>query len=326
MLQLSKTSSQEELKDYFSGVMTLAQSKEKFPVNLDDVWPLVYTTKGHAVEALTGTDQFIEGWDYVLNKESKEVFTENRKNPSEEIKDLGGRPTDNYFLTLSCLEFFIARKVRAVFDVYRKVFHVATQQTEGLLLSSIATGEPILTKATDVEYIAGYIAEAYRKSASGDQFPINLLSVYALRIATMDEAIKELRTPLYDYHEDEDYIVKKEEKAGYYLSINGFIKLMGGANAVVTRAYEVAVCKGWIDEVPKIMQIDRKVNKLKKAYKSKKINRFPGTKVEQVSEIIDRLISLQQQVEYSEEFMPIHESLSSILELKKFLDNIQEEE
>ena len=259
-------------------------------------------------------------------RERKEVFPKFEENLSEEIKDLGGRPVENYFLTLSCLEFFIARKVRSVFEVYRKVFHVATQQTEGLLLSAIAIHEPILTKTTDVEYIAGYIAESYRKSASGEQFPINLLSVYALRIATMDDAIKELRTPLYDYKEGEDYIVKKEEKAGYYLSINGFIKLMGGANAVVTRAYEVAVCKGWIDEVPKIMQIDRKVNKLKKTYKSKKINRFPGTKVEQVAEIVDRIISLHQQMEYSEEFTPLHESLSSMLELKKFLDNIQEEE
>lgn len=326
MLQLSKTSSQEELKDYFAGVMTLARSSEQFPVNLDDVWPLVYERKDIAVRELKKSDMFFEGEDYISEKERKEVFHQNVENPSEDIKDLGGRPTDTYYLSLSCLEWFIARKVRSVFEVYRKVFHVATQQTEGLLLSAIAINEPILTKTTDVEYIAGYIAEAYRKSASGEQFPINLLSVYALRIATMDEAIKELRTPLYDYKEGEDYIVKKEEKAGYYLSINGFIKLMGGANAVVTRAYEVAVCKGWIDEVPKIMQIDRKVNKLKKSYKSKKINRFPGTKVEQISEIIDRLISLQQQVEYSEEFMPIHESLSSILELKKFLDNIQEEE
>ena len=326
MLQLRKESSQEELKDYFAGVMTLARSSEQFPVNLDDVWPLAYSMKQHAVASLKESTMFFEGEDYIVVKGNETIFTENRENKSNEKEETRGRKEDNYYLSLPCLEWFIARKVRSVFEVYRKVFHVATQQTEGLLLSAIAIHEPILTKTTDVEYIAGYIAEAYRKSASGEQFPINLLSVYALRIATMDEAIKELRTPLYDYHEGEDYIVKKEEKAGYYLSINGFIKLMGGANAVVTRAYEVAVCKGWIDEVPKIMQIDRKVNKLKKSYKSKKINRFPGTKVEQVSEIIDRLISLQQQVEYSEEFMPIHESLSSILELKKFLDNIREEE
>ncbi|MER8077740.1 hypothetical protein ABS235_19910, partial [Acinetobacter pittii] len=31
----------------------------------------------------------------------------------------GGRPTNEYKLTVSCMEFFIARKVRPVFDVYR---------------------------------------------------------------------------------------------------------------------------------------------------------------------------------------------------------------
>lgn len=35
----------------------------------------------------------------------------------------GGRPTNVYMLSVPCLEFFIARKVRPVFEVYRKVFH-----------------------------------------------------------------------------------------------------------------------------------------------------------------------------------------------------------
>lgn len=33
-----------------------------------------------------------------------------------------------YKLSISCLEYFIARKVRPVFDVYRQVFHKATEQ------------------------------------------------------------------------------------------------------------------------------------------------------------------------------------------------------
>lgn len=35
----------------------------------------------------------------------------------------GGRPKDVYKLSIPCLEFFIARKVRPVFEVYRQVFH-----------------------------------------------------------------------------------------------------------------------------------------------------------------------------------------------------------
>lgn len=34
-----------------------------------------------------------------------------------------GRPTDDYYLTSACLEYFVARKVRPVFEVYRRVFH-----------------------------------------------------------------------------------------------------------------------------------------------------------------------------------------------------------
>ena len=90
MLQLRKESSQEELKDYFAGVMTLARSSEQFPVNLDDVWPLVYVSKGDAVRALKKSDLFIEGVDYISEKEREEVFCTNAKNLSEEIKDLGG--------------------------------------------------------------------------------------------------------------------------------------------------------------------------------------------------------------------------------------------
>ena len=40
----------------------------------------------------------------------------------EDFKDLGGRPVETYYLSIPCLEFFIARKVRPVFEVYRTVF------------------------------------------------------------------------------------------------------------------------------------------------------------------------------------------------------------
>lgn len=122
VIQLTKKSSESEIKAYFTEVLKLAQSKEQFPVNLDDVWPLVYTEKGKAVRALKNCDLFIQGIDYqVLRTDAestKEVFAQNGKN-------LGGRPTETYLLSLPCLEFFIARKVRPVFDVYREVFHKA---------------------------------------------------------------------------------------------------------------------------------------------------------------------------------------------------------
>ena len=42
---LSKSSSNDEIKAYFLEVSRLSKSNEEFPVDLDDVWPLVYKRK-----------------------------------------------------------------------------------------------------------------------------------------------------------------------------------------------------------------------------------------------------------------------------------------
>lgn len=109
---LTKQSAETEIRAYFEGVMRLSQTNEQFPVNLDEVWPLVYSHRKDAIATLKRT--FIENVDY-------QVSRENPQNP------IGGRPTEDYHLSLSCLEYFIARKVRPVFEVYRKVFHKAAE-------------------------------------------------------------------------------------------------------------------------------------------------------------------------------------------------------
>lgn len=98
---------QQQIKDYFDGVLKLYKSGEEFPVNLDYVWPLAYGRKSDAVEALQ--KNFMQDIDY-------QVLRQNPQNPN------GGRPVDEYHLTIECLEYFIARKVREVFNVYRTVF------------------------------------------------------------------------------------------------------------------------------------------------------------------------------------------------------------
>lgn len=110
---LSKESSESEIKAYFNAVLKLSQSDNEFPINLDEVWPLVYSEKGKAVRALTSNEQFIEGVDY-------KTLAQNGK---QDEASWGGNNKVNYYLTVSCMEFFIARKVRPVFEVYRKVFH-----------------------------------------------------------------------------------------------------------------------------------------------------------------------------------------------------------
>lgn len=105
---LSKRSSENEIKTYFSALLRLAKSDNPYPVNLDEVWPLVYSSKHKAVEALRR--DFVENEDY-------SSFTRKVE------REIGSTNKTDYYLTLSCLEYFIVKKVRPVFEVYRQVFH-----------------------------------------------------------------------------------------------------------------------------------------------------------------------------------------------------------
>lgn len=138
MIQLTKQSSESEIKAYFDGIAKLMQSNEPFPVNLEDVWQLVYATKGKAVQTLKRSELFIEGVDYqFFNQKVKKsgVFNQEEKN-----SDFMGRPTQVFMLSVPCLEFFIARKVRPVFEVYRKVFHKVVDTVQS---TTISTFQPI---------------------------------------------------------------------------------------------------------------------------------------------------------------------------------------
>lgn len=110
---LTRESSEEQIKQYFKEILNLSQSNNEYPINMDEVWMLVYNKKSDAVEALKR--DFIESVDY-------KVLRQNPQNPN------GGRPINEYYISLSCLEFFIARKVRPVFEIYRKVFHGVISQ------------------------------------------------------------------------------------------------------------------------------------------------------------------------------------------------------
>lgn len=130
MIQLTKQSSESEIKAYFIQVLNLSRSKEKFPVNLDEVWALAYKEKGKAVRALRTNELFVEGIDYQVftqnGQKTDGVFAQNGKksdDAQDDGRNVGGRPQNTYMLSVPCLEFFIARKVRPVFEVYRQVFH-----------------------------------------------------------------------------------------------------------------------------------------------------------------------------------------------------------
>ena len=100
------------IRNYFQYILLLSKSGEQFPVNLNDVFFLAHTRKDNAVRALTSDDLFIQGVDY-------QIVLKNEENSKR------GRKEEMYMMTIPCLEFFIARKVRPVFEVYRQVFHAA---------------------------------------------------------------------------------------------------------------------------------------------------------------------------------------------------------
>jgi hypothetical protein len=104
-----------EMEKYFRYISKIYDEGEDFPVDLDEVWPLAYTRKDNAVADLK--KNFLQSVDY-------QVSLKNQGNP------LGGRPTEEYKLSVSCLEYLIARKVPEVFKVYSEVFHRVRQQMQ----------------------------------------------------------------------------------------------------------------------------------------------------------------------------------------------------
>ena len=98
------------IKNYFQYILTLSKSGDAFPVNLEDVFYLAYSSKEKAVRALKEDETYVQNLDYQFLAQNGE-------------KSSKGRPSITYKLSIPCLEFFIARKVRPVFEVYRQVFH-----------------------------------------------------------------------------------------------------------------------------------------------------------------------------------------------------------
>jgi len=110
-------------------------------------------------------ENFIQDIDY-------QCFVQNDETAS------GGFRKTTYLLTLSCLEFFIARKVRPVFEVYRAVFHRAAtmrlpevqasqdrkerlRELLSLFETSLSSGIPEISLRPVTEGIAGCVSSAY---------------------------------------------------------------------------------------------------------------------------------------------------------------------
>ena len=97
---------------------------------------LCYSAKDKAVRALK--ENFIEGIDYQCLAQNGETAT-------------GGYRKIIYSLSVPCLEFFIARKVRPVFDVYREVFHKSVNAIPKVIRSNAADKRKIVRLEAEIE-------------------------------------------------------------------------------------------------------------------------------------------------------------------------------
>ena len=134
---LSLSSSTEEIKRYFKAVLEISKSNEPYPVNLDMVWMLAYSRKDNATKELS--KNFIEGIDYQPLRQNAE-------------RTKGGQNKIDYYLSVSCLEYFIARKVRPVFDVYREVFHKVNDIAPKVVKSNAADKRKIARLEKELEF------------------------------------------------------------------------------------------------------------------------------------------------------------------------------
>lgn len=316
MKQLTKESSQEELRAYFALVLDYAKTQDEFPVDLDDVWPIAYERKDHAVRDLKKEKLFISGLDFTTQK-TREVFPKFGENlPSENLideKDLGGRPEEKYFLTPQCFEFFIARKVRSVFEVYRKCLHATARRDVDFLWAAIDPTFYTLTRDTSATEIAEFIRDMRIEEERGEKFPIALLEVFAIAFPNLQSAIDSLA----NYREDFDFI--RKEKGGYYLSIEGFNWLIANKAQVVTNAYKIAIERGWYPEKPRFMMLAKEFKPAKMSRRLKSILGVKGTKAERVQSLQNHILSLQGDAESNEELSMLTDLLQRTIGYSNFL-------
>lgn len=122
----------EQIRSYFEQVLNLRNSGDPFPVDLNDVWPLVYSSKENAVKVLK--KKFVKNEEYISEKSDNQRLVQ-----LAESKIGGDFRTIQYNLSVGCMEFLIAREDTAIFAIYREVFYVFSKS-----LVPIAGVYPIL--------------------------------------------------------------------------------------------------------------------------------------------------------------------------------------
>lgn len=175
-------STQEGLTAYFIKIKELQNNGEQFPVDLDKVWPLAYNRKEECVRFLY--NKFMENIDY-------QILRRNAENSNN--VDKRGRKPISHRITVSCMEYLIARRHRPVFEVYRRVFHSLTkdlsdrektgnEDAKSVLRNSyIQENQNILDSKSETEEIVSYLRFCKNLSEiSGTPYTIDVNHVWRL--------------------------------------------------------------------------------------------------------------------------------------------------
>lgn len=208
---LTRESSEEQIKQYFIEILKLSKLNNQYPVDFDTAWMLVYTDKHKAVEELK--DKFLEDVDYQAL--TQKVVCKNGIGSSRLIK---------YFLSVSCLEFFIARKVRPVFEIYRQVFHQVVNQVilpktyiEALeaLLESEKQKQQLQIEAKEAnDHVQRLTHDSKTYTTSEIAKELNLKSANQLNKILEDKGIQYKLNGtwlLYSNYADKDYVSIKQQ-------------------------------------------------------------------------------------------------------------------
>jgi hypothetical protein len=97
------------LENYFRGIKSRHDSGEAYPYEIDEMVPTVFSSKQKAVDALLR--------DFTQDVDFRRSTVRLGENPT---------PKELYSLTPLAFEFMVARKSKPIFEIYHRVFHVAT--------------------------------------------------------------------------------------------------------------------------------------------------------------------------------------------------------
>lgn len=325
ILKLTKDCPEATIKSYFQGILKLTRENKEFPVDLDDVWMLAYAEKGKAVRALK--ESFIENIDFIskldknnpinslaqngkqdLIKTKTELFNDsvNNTNSSQttENKSLGqnikqdtksswgGQNRIKYYLSVSCLEFFIARKIRAVFEVYRQVFHKVAEKPQKAIVRKPTSKEMLrLTAESTREEIEAYFLEIKMKCADNNKFPVPVDEVWGMRFTAkrrvMDKLLGRNGQPsvfVYDRDYTQEFNGKnrKDTLGKYFMSVKTFQKIMVEPIQMYNQIFE------------KVFSSDYNITHKAKSVKQTALQRTQAKTNEQKVVLLDSIIKLYE--------------------------------